>query len=65
MKNTWPNEVRIIFMAAAGDFVIDHQQSEKLRSHINSLWLAGTPEETISHEISILAAAMEGKFCAN
>jgi hypothetical protein len=64
MKNIWPNEVRLIFMAAAGSFVIDPQHAEKLKAHINRLWLADTPEETIIYEISILAEAMEGELCA-
>lgn len=65
MKNIWPNEVRLLFLTAAGNAIIDHQHAEKLRAHINRLWLAGTPEETIIYEISILAEAMEGELCAN
>lgn len=60
----WPNEVRLLFLSAASNSVIDHQQAEKLRVHINSLWLADTPEETIIYEISVLAEAMEGERCA-
>lgn len=61
----WPNEVRLLFLAAASTAVIDHQRAEKLRTHINLLWLSDTPEETIIHEISILAEAMEDDQCAD
>ena len=61
----WPNEVRLLYMTATSSAVIDHQHAEKLRAHINRLWLAGTPEKTIIHEVSILAEAMEGSLCAN
>jgi hypothetical protein len=63
--NKWPNEVKLLFLAAASKAVIDHQHAEKLRAHINLLWLADTPEDTIIYEISILAEAMEGSLCAN
>ncbi|HEY4437660.1 MAG TPA: hypothetical protein VGN40_16035 [Lelliottia sp.] len=61
----WPNEVRVLFLAAAGKVMIDPPHAEKLRVHINRLWLADTPEETIIHEISILAKAMESEQCAD
>ncbi|ENR8888262.1 hypothetical protein ACFXK6_000764 [Citrobacter koseri] len=60
----WPNEVRNLFLTAVGNAAIDNQNAEKLRAHINRLWLVDTPEETIIHEISILADAMEGEPCA-
>lgn len=61
----WPNEVRQLFIAAAGKATIDHQRAENLMAHINRQWLADIPEETITYEISILAEAMEGKQCAD
>ncbi|MGP6373506.1 hypothetical protein [Citrobacter koseri] len=60
----WPNEVRNLFLTAVGNVAIDHKNAEKLRTHINRLWLVDTPEETIIHEISILADAMESEPCA-
>lgn len=64
MKNRWPNEVTQIFITAAGSSAVQPKHAEKLKAHINRLWLADTPEDTIIYEISILAVAMEGEVCA-
>lgn len=63
--SVWPNEVRLMYMAATSSMLLDQQHSEKLKTHINRLWLSDTPEETITYEITILAEAMEGETCAD
>ncbi|EAW8084285.1 hypothetical protein PL246_09650 [Salmonella enterica] len=63
--SVWPNEVRVLYMTATSSMLIDQHHAEKLKAHINRLWLSDTPEENIIHEISILADAMEGEQCAD
>lgn len=63
--SVWPNEVRVLYMTATSSMLIDQRHAEKLKTHINRLWLADTSEEIIIHEISILAEAMEGDTCAD
>lgn len=61
MKNLWPAEVHSIFAKAAGSFIIDPCHAEKLKAHINRLWLADTQEETIIYEISVIAEYVGGE----
>lgn len=62
--SVWPNEVLSLYLKATCSILIDQQHSEKLKTHINRLWLSDSPEETITYEITILAEAMEGETCA-
>lgn len=61
--SVWPNEVTQLFAAAVPVDITNTTHAEKIKAHINRLWLAGTPEEAIVYEIFILAA--EAKPCAD
>lgn len=55
--STWPTEVKTLFMAATSSILLEPSYAEKLKAHINRLWLEHTPEAVILHEISLLAEA--------
>lgn len=66
MKQTkWPIEVLAASGAIEGTVALSAPQLEKIRYHINRLWLSQTPESILIYDITILAAAMEGKPCTN
>ncbi|EEJ5117685.1 hypothetical protein CG651_001226 [Salmonella enterica] len=62
--NKWPNEVQELFSSTTHGIRLNPQNAEKIKAHINRLWLAETPTDKIIREVIILAKALEDDVCA-
>jgi len=60
----WPLEVGIVFNQVDGADVLDMSQQNKLKAHINQLWLERTPTSEIIAIARGLTGSMLGVTCA-
>lgn len=60
----WPLEVGIVFNQVDGAEVLDMSQQNKLKAHINQLWLERTPTSEIIAIARGLTGSMLGVTCA-
>ncbi|ECY3258067.1 phage N-6-adenine-methyltransferase, partial [Salmonella enterica subsp. enterica serovar Alachua] len=56
----WPLEVDLVFNQVEGAEGLGESQQNKLKAHINQLWLERTPTSEIINVVSGLASSMQG-----
>lgn len=59
-SRTWPLEVNLIFQRIAGADELTESQQNKLKSHVNILWLERTPADEIIATAGTLMESMQG-----
>jgi hypothetical protein len=60
----WPLEVGLIFSQLVDADGIDPAQQNKIKAHINQLWLERMPNNEIIAVAGGLVASMQGVACA-
>lgn len=60
----WPLEVGLVFDSVPGIDDLEFRQKQKLKAHINQLWLERMPTSEIISVVGGLVSSMQGAACA-
>lgn len=60
----WPLEVGLVFDSVPGVDDLEFRQKQKLKAHINQLWLERLPTSEIISVVGGLVSSMQGAACA-